>query len=217
MGCKLASRNQASSDKASSEWVLMKALIFEKSGLDNLRVQDVEKPSISPHDVLIQVTMAGVNPIDYRVVNSMPNVKPMPHIPGAEFAGIVDQVGDHVTSVRKGDRVTVYNRIFDSLCDMCLSNNEMLCRNGGMVGIITNGAYAEYAAVPEKNAFKIPDEVGWEVAASLPVAALTPYHALKEAELKAYENLVVFGASGNTGNFAIQFGKKIWRKCNCNI
>ena len=50
--------------------------------------------------------------------------------------------------------------------------------------------------------------MSWEVAASLPVAALTPYHALKEAELKAYENLVVFGASGNTGNFALQFGKK---------
>lgn len=186
----------------------MKALVFEKGGLDNLGVQDVEKPVIGSYDVLIKVKMAGVNPIDYRVVDSMPNVKPMPHIPGAEFAGIVDQVGDHVTSLKKGDRVTVYNRVFDGLCDMCVSNSEMLCRNGGIMGVITNGGYAEYAAVPEKNAFKVPDEVSWDVAASLPVAALTPYHALKEAELKAYENLVVFGASGNTGNFAVQFGNK---------
>jgi len=152
--------------------------------------------------------MAGVNPIDYSVVTRILNVKPMPHIPGAEFAGIIEEVGDSVTTVKKGDKVKVYNRVFDGTCDMCLSNSEMLCRNGGIMSVVTNGGYAQYVAVPEKNAFKLPDDTSWEIAASLPVAALTPYHALKKAELAPNENLVVFGASGNTGIFAIQFGKK---------
>ena len=68
---------------------------------------------------------------------------------------------------------------------MCLNRCEMLCRNGGKeIGVITNGGFAEYIAVPEKNVFKIPEEMQWEMAASLPVTTLTPYHALKEAALK---------------------------------
>jgi D-arabinose 1-dehydrogenase-like Zn-dependent alcohol dehydrogenase len=112
-----------------------------------------------------------------------------------------------VTHLKKGDRVTVYDRVFDDVCDMCLTGNEMLCRNGGIVGVVTNGGYAEYASVPEKSVFKIPDRISWEMAASLPVAALTPYHALNEAQLKVNEYLVIFGASGNTGMFAVQYGK----------
>jgi NADPH:quinone reductase-like Zn-dependent oxidoreductase len=186
----------------------MKALVFDKSGLENLEIRDVETPSLGLDDILIRVKMAGVNPIDFRVVTTMPNVKPMPHIPGAEFAGIVDEVGGRVSTLKKGDRVTVYGRVFDGLCDMCLSGSEMLCRNGGIMGVITNGGFAEYVAVPEKNAFKLPDDLRWEMAASLPVAALTPYHALKTTELTINEDLVVFGASGNTGMFAVQLGKK---------
>jgi NADPH:quinone reductase-like Zn-dependent oxidoreductase len=186
----------------------LKALVFEKSGLENLAIRDMERPSVGLDNVLIKVKMAGVNPIDFRVVDRTPNVKPMPHIPGAEFAGIVDEVGSRVSTLKRGDRVTVYNRVFDGLCDMCLSDSEMLCRNGGIMGVVTNGGYAEYVAVAEKNAFKLPDDLSWEMAASLPVAALTPYHALKKAELAFNEDLVVFGASGNTGIFAVQLGKR---------
>ena len=64
----------------------MKALVFEKPGLENLKVQNVSEPALGAHDVLIRVKMAGVNPIDYFVVNFIP-VKPMPHIPGAEIYG----------------------------------------------------------------------------------------------------------------------------------
>ncbi len=187
----------------------MKALIFEKSGLENLQIRDAAAPSLGLDDVLIRVKMAGVNPVDFRTVTVMTNVRPIPHIPGAEFAGVVDEVGGRVSTLRKGNRVTVYNRVFDGACDMCLSNSEMLCRNGGIMGVITNGGYAEYAVVPERNAFKLPDDLTWEMAASLPVAGLTPFHALKAAELVMNEALVVFGASGNTGNFAVQLGKKI--------
>jgi NADPH:quinone reductase-like Zn-dependent oxidoreductase len=185
----------------------VQALVFEKSGLENLEIRDVETPSAGSDDVLIKVKMADVNPIDHRVVTTMPDVKPMPHIPGAEFAGIIE-VGSHVSTLKRGDRVTVYNRVFDGSCDMCLSGSEMLCRNGGIMGVIMNGGYAEYVAVPEKNAFKLPDDMSWEMAASLPVAALTPYHARKKAGLTVNEDLVVFGASGNTGIFAAQLGKR---------
>jgi NADPH:quinone reductase-like Zn-dependent oxidoreductase len=60
--------------------------------------------------------------------------------------------------------------------------------------------------------FKIPDEIDWELAASLPVTTLTPYHALEQAALKINEFLLIFGASGSTGMMATQFAKKMGAK-----
>jgi D-arabinose 1-dehydrogenase-like Zn-dependent alcohol dehydrogenase len=178
----------------------MKAAIFEKQGLENLKViDDAEEPKINDRDVLIKVKVTGINPLDHSVVSNAVGVMPMPHIPGAETSGIVDKVGNHVENLKQGDRVIIYNRLFDWNCDMCLSGNEMLCRNGGIVGLTSNGGFAEYISIPERNVFKIPEDLGWDMAASLPVTGLTPYHALKEASLKINEYLLVFGASGNTG------------------
>ena len=192
----------------------MRAAAFEKPGLENLKIhEDIKQPQIIDHDILIKVKTAGVNPIDHFVVSGSREIKPQsPHIPGAEMTGIVQRIGKHVTSLKEGDRVVVYSRTFDGTCDMCLDGLEMLCRNGGIVGVVTNGGFAEYIAVPERNAFKITDDTEWDVAASLAVTTITPYHALREASLKLNEYLVIFGASGNTGLMAIQFGNKMGAK-----
>jgi NADPH:quinone reductase-like Zn-dependent oxidoreductase len=192
----------------------MRAAIFERQGLDNLNVkEDVQQPTtIADHDVLIKVKSAGVNPIDYLTVSNMPGIKPLPHIPGAEVAGVIEKIGNQVATLKEGDNVVVYNSVFDGTCDMCLSGYEMLCRNGGILGVITNGGFADYVSAAEKNVFKIPDNLQWDVAASLATTTKTPYHALREASLKLNEFLVIFGASGNTGMMAVQFGKKIGAK-----
>src|SRR5689334_14378192 len=149
----------------------MKAAIFEKPGLENLKIMDdVQEPKISHQDVLIKVKVDGINPIDYLVASgSRAGINPIPHIPGAETAGIVEEVGNQVGNLKRGDRVVVHNKVFDGTCDMCLSGHDMLCRNGGIIGVITNGGFAEYIAVPERNVFKIPDNLDWDMAASLAV------------------------------------------------
>src|SRR5215216_4137482 len=162
----------------------MKAAVFEKPGLENLKVTDNAE---------------------------LPKIHPLPHIPGAESSGIIEQVGSHINNenFKKGDRVIVHNKVFDGTCDLCLSGLDMICRNGGLIGAITNGGFAEYISVPERNVFKIPDDMDWDLAASLPVTCLTPYHALNESSVKVNEYLLVFGASGNTGMIAVQLGKKM--------
>ena len=193
----------------------MRAAVFDKHGIENLRVRDdVEKPKlVNPDDVLIKVKVAGLNPIDNTVVSgSIITVKPMPHIPGAEISGTIEEAGNEANGLKKGDRVLIYNKVFDGTCDICLSGLEMICRNGGLISVITNGGFAEYIVVPERNVFKIPDDMDWNLAASLPVTALTPFHALNEARLKLNEHLLVFGASGNTGMIATQLGKKMGAK-----
>jgi D-arabinose 1-dehydrogenase-like Zn-dependent alcohol dehydrogenase len=191
----------------------MRAAVFESQGLDNLNVKkDVEPPTIADYDVLIKVKAAGVNPLDYLTVSNIPGVKPLPHIPGVEVTGVIEKVGNHVTALKEGDKVVVYNIIFDGTCDMCLNGYEMLCRNAGILGVNTNGGFADYISASEKNVFKIPDNVQWDVAASLATTTKTPYHALRDASLKLNEFLVIFGASGNTGMMATQFGKKMGAK-----
>ena len=78
----------------------MRAAIFETPGLENLKVVDnAEGPKTGDHDVLIKIKVAGVNPIDYFVVSgSLPKLDPIPHIPGAELSGIVEEVGSQTSS-----------------------------------------------------------------------------------------------------------------------
>ncbi len=194
---------------------MMRAAVFEKPGLDNVKVSDnVEKPQLTNSDeVLIKVKVAGVNPIDNVVVSgSIPTLRPMPHIPGAEVSGIIEDTGDVVSGLQRGDRIIIHNKVFDGKCDMCLSGLDMICRNGGLISVITNGGFAEYISVPQRNVFKIPDDMDWDLAASLPVTGLTPFHALNEAHLRVNEFLLIFGASGNTGMIATQLGKKMGAK-----
>lgn len=191
---------------------MMRAAVFDKPGIENLKVMDnVEKPKLAnPDNVLIKVKVAGLNPIDNVVVSgSIPAVRPIPHIPGAEVSGIVDEIGSEVSGLKKGDRVVIHNKVFDGICDMCLSGLDMICRNGGLISVITNGGFAEYIVVPQRNVFKIPDDMDWDLAASLPVTVLTPFHALNEARMKINEFLLVFGATGNTGMIATQLGKRM--------
>lgn len=189
----------------------MRAAIFERAGLENLQVvNDAQEPKITDNDVKIRVKLAGVNPIDQIVISGALPLSPMPHIPGAEMAGTIEHTGSHVQGLNPGDKVIVFNRLFDGTCDLCLRGLENICRNAGRIGATTNGGFAEYVAVPQQNVIKIPNDLDWDIAASLPVTALTPFHALVvEASLKMDENLVVFGASGSTGMVAMQIAKRM--------
>jgi D-arabinose 1-dehydrogenase-like Zn-dependent alcohol dehydrogenase len=134
----------------------MKAAIFERQGIEYLNVKGhVQQPTITDHDLLIKVKAAGVNPIDHFTVSNIPGIKPLPHIPVAEVTGIIEKVGKHVTAaLKEGGKVVVYNSIFDGTCDMCLNGYEMLCRNGGIIGVNTNGGFAEYISASEKKYLK---------------------------------------------------------------
>lgn len=186
--------------------------MFDEVGLDNLRLSDLPAPEIEEEEVLVKVVMAGVNPIDYFVVSGARKSSPIPHIPGVEFAGIVEETGSDVEGLEVGDKVVIYPRVFDGSCDLCAIGMEMLCRNGGILGVVSNGGFAEYAKVHFRNVFKVDSEVEWNLAASLPVSALTPYHALKHARVGIDDLVVVVGASGSTGQFAVQFANLMGAK-----
>ena len=182
------------------------ATIGPEFGNEHLKIVERDMPSVGNENMLIHVEKGGLNPVDYNLINGklIYNISPLPHVPGTEV------IGTAVTSGRlisKGDRVIIYNRVFDGTCDKCITNREHLCTNGGIWGVVTDGGYQEYVSVSEKNLFKMEDYLDEDVAASLPVAGLTAYHALKRAGAQSGESILVYGASGNTGMFIVQFAK----------
>ncbi len=180
----------------------MKAIEFAKPGIENIKIVD---KSPEGEGIKVKIIKAGLNPLDYNLIagNVVYNVNPMPHIPGSEVMGIAMEDGKHI---HKGDRVIVYNRIFDNSCDMCYSGNEHLCYNGGLWGVMTNGGYSEYINISEQNIFRVPEAIDDNTAVSIGIGALTSYRALKRARPNVNDKILVYGA-GNTGIFTVQIAR----------
>ncbi|MEM0114176.1 MAG: alcohol dehydrogenase catalytic domain-containing protein [Metallosphaera sp.] len=182
----------------------MRAILYERRGIDNLELREVPEPRVGDNEVKLRVLKASINPVDLMSVEVL-SVSPIPHIPGSEFFGVVEEVGKGVTHVSPGDRVAVYTRLFDGSCESCLRGRQTYCVNGKRIGVETQGGYAEEIVVPARNVMR--SSLRDEILASLPIAILTPYHALKLAQVNPQDLVVVLGASGNTGMFLIQLAK----------
>ncbi|MCL4447202.1 MAG: alcohol dehydrogenase catalytic domain-containing protein [Thermoplasmatales archaeon] len=183
----------------------MKALIIRQpGGLQNTRIEEVENPESS---VVIRVTHAGLNPVDINVMLGKVNynIAPYPHIPGAEFVGVVESAASS-KKFKAGDRVAIYPRIYDGTCERCKDGMEELCRSGGIFGVGCNGGFSEFFGTDEFHLELLPNSMSFEDAVSIAVGGLTAYHALKRAGLKRGDRLLVIGASGNTGWYSMILG-----------
>jgi propanol-preferring alcohol dehydrogenase len=115
---------------------------------------------------------------------------------GHEIAGVVAQVGDQVTTVKVGDRVCLHYLLSCGDCYYCSTGNEQFCAHGSMLGHYSDGGYAEYIVVPERNAVRLPDEIPFEHGAILMCSSATSFHALRKSRLKGGETAAIFGVGG---------------------
>jgi threonine 3-dehydrogenase len=142
----------------------MRALVKERGGAGFV-LAEVPVPKVGPTEVLIRVEKAGVCGTDWHIYSwdkwAQARVKP-PLIIGHEFMGTVEAVGDAVSSVRVGDRVSAEGHIADMTCLLCRTGQAHICERVQIIGVDCNGAFAEYIAMPEYNVWKldpaIPDE-----------------------------------------------------------
>lgn len=188
----------------------MRAVLFhEHGGLDKLQFEDVPVPKIGPADVLIRVRACGVNRLDLRVREGKVGVKvQMPHIPGSEVAGDIAGLGNQVTGLFEGQRVVVAPYLFCGGCEYCLAGEETVCIRGNILGLSTNGGYAEYVSVPAANVVPIPEGVSYDDAAAVTLAALTAWHALMtRGGVRAGEDVLVHSAGSGVGSAAIQIAR----------
>lgn len=132
-------------------------------GPRQLSIEDIEEPRVGSHDVLAKIKATAICGTDVEIIKGKGGAK-FPVVPGHEFAGVIEEVGSQVTAVKPGDRVVVNPAISCSKCFWCRKGLQNLCVNGGLIGRERDGAFAEYASIPESNIFKLPDEVSFEEA-----------------------------------------------------
>lgn len=168
----------------------MKAIVFRRYGPpDVLQLEDVEIPAPGPGDVLVRVHAASANPLDWHNMRGAPflvrlgNGLRRPRDPrlGADIAGQVEAVGAGVTQFHQGDAV---------------------------FGVASSGGFAEYATAAEDKLALKPAGTSFEEAAATPVAALTALQGLRDkGKIQAGQEVLVNGASGGVGTFAVQIAK----------
>jgi alcohol dehydrogenase len=174
-------------------------------------VSDFPKPTLAPGEVLLKVSATGLNRIDLIVRGGYPGIPiELPHIPGGDIAGTVEELGEDVEDVAVGTRAIVHPLVVCGACDQCHDGRENLCLNWKYFGMHLKGGSAEYVAMPSANIVPLPDSVSFEDAVALPVAGLTAMHALKTVgQLSEGETFLIWGGSGGLGTLAIQIAKRL--------
>lgn len=188
----------------------MKAVVFHAHGdLDQVAVADVPVPEIGADDVLLAPRAAALNRLDLWVLAGWPALKlKLPHVMGSDGAGVVAQVGAHVTRYRVGDRVAVNPTYSCGQCDFCRSGRDHMCDQFAIFGEHLPGFYAEYARVPARNLLPLPDHVSFAHAAAASLVFVTAWHSLIQAGgLQAGEDVLIVGAGGGVNTAAIQIAR----------
>jgi len=170
----------------------MKAAIYTSYGEPEVvNLMDLPKPTAKDHEVVVKVNAATVTSGDWRMRAGVPFAiriynglfKLKRTILGHEFSGVVDRVGAQVTRFKVGDPVF------------------------GTTGEGA-GAHAEFVAVPADGIVALkPDAIPDEKAAALPVGALTAFYFLRQADVKKGQKVLIYGASGSVGTYAVQLAK----------
>jgi NADPH:quinone reductase-like Zn-dependent oxidoreductase len=134
----------------------------------------------------------------------------MPHIGGSDIAGTVDAVGAGVDGWSGGERVVVNPSLWCGECEWCKEGEEPLCDEFRILGEHTQGGFAEFATVPARNLYAIPDTVAFEKAAAAPLAFLTAWRGLvTRGRVRAGDTVLITGASGGVATAAIQIAKQL--------
>lgn len=181
----------------------MKAAVIEGPG--KIQLKDVPRPVPKKDEVVIKVAFCGICGTDYRIFNGE-YISPYPLIPGHEFSGIIDEKGENVTDLEVGEKVCVDPSLYCGTCYFCRQNYENMCENWGAIGDTTNGAFAEYVAVPAKNVYRLPENVSLEEGALVEPLACVVY-AMKRLKMEYGSRALLFG-SGPMGLLLLQALKK---------
>jgi propanol-preferring alcohol dehydrogenase len=173
-----------------------------------LRLEEVPVPHIGPEDALVRVEAAGICHSDAHYRAGVSRAGPLPMTLGHEIAGVVEETGGNVKHIEKGARVCVHYLATCGRCAWCFAGQEQFCETGMMMGKERDGGYAEFARIPARSLFVLPEEIPFVQGAIMMCSSATSLHALRKARLQAGESVAVFGFGG-LGFSAVQLAKAL--------
>ncbi|MBF4162717.1 zinc-dependent alcohol dehydrogenase [Nocardioides acrostichi] len=160
------------------------------------RVVERAVPRPRTGEVCIAMRACGICGSDLHIIDGSTVPAYLPITPGHEAAGIVVALGERVTGVQVGDRVTVNPMISCASCRPCLTGRPNLCTAITILGVSTDGAHADHFVVPAANVVPLPDAVGFALGAIAADAIATPWHAISRAGVTPGDTAAVFGLGG---------------------
>jgi 2-desacetyl-2-hydroxyethyl bacteriochlorophyllide A dehydrogenase len=186
----------------------LKALVYH--GPNDLRYEDAPKPEPLPRELLVRVKTVGICGSDVHGYMGLTGRRIPPMIMGHEIAGDVVAVGAEVSNFKVGDRVAVDPIICCNECDFCRTGRTNICKSRRVIGVsmqneTINGAMAEYIAIPEHVAIKIPADLSYEQGALVDPLAVSVHGVRMGGDLNN-KRVAVIGA-GQIGLFAMQAAK----------
>lgn len=190
--------------------IAMKATVFcEHGGVDKLTYTDMEKPKITPYEVLVKVKACALNHLDIWVRQGLPGIEvPMPHISGSDIAGEISEVGIEVKNFRPGDTVIIAPGVRCRKCVSCITNNDSMCNSFRIMGFQVQGGYAEYASAHVDNIIPVSQKLSFEEWAAVPLVFITAWHMLiTRGQLRPGEQVLIHAAGSGIGSAAIQIAR----------
>jgi NADPH:quinone reductase-like Zn-dependent oxidoreductase len=181
-------------------------------GVEQLFYEDADEPRLTqPNEVLVKLKAASLNHIDiWNRLGATGIVVQMPHILGADGAGVVAELGKAVENVKVGDAVCLYPATGCGRCEFCLTGRDLMCIYLRVLGERLEGTYAEYVKLPAENCFPIPAGLSFEEATAFPLVGITLWRMLiTNAQLKPGETLLIIGIGGGVASAALQVAKNI--------
>ena len=179
----------------------MKAIQLDQFGIEHLHLKDIPTPYIGENEVLVKTTATALEFHDLLVVeNRIPFGIPLPYIPVSEGVGIVEKVGSKVTRWKKGDRVLI------PFIPRWAAGHNTPYNDQLRTAFSAPGLLAEYSVQPENTLVRTPNNLTDEEAAPLPVAGLSAWAYLEQANIRAGQTILTQG-TGGVSLFAIQIAK----------
>ena len=188
----------------------MKALrIHQHGGLDQLVLDDIEKPEPQPGEVRIALKAAALNHLDLFVLEGMPNLPlTLPQVCGADGAGVLDALGDGVSGWKIGERVLINPGLCCGVCEYCRAGEQSLCVKYQILGEHLDGTLAQFVCVPARMIARLPEGWGWAQAAAFPLAGLTAWRMVTgRAKVRLGETVLIHGVGGGVSLMALQIAK----------
>jgi len=188
----------------------MKAIFFQKHGDPKvLEYSDYPRPEPGPGEVVVKLKTAALNRLDLWVLKGWPGIKlEYPHIPGADGAGDIFQVGEGVGDWSIGDKVVINSNLGCGTCRFCQAGQDNLCRTWHLLGETIHGTFAEYVVVPARQLYPLPDGFDPSIAAGAALVFHTAWHSLiTRGVLKPGERVLIVGASGGVNIASILIAK----------